>query len=156
VREDRPRRRDLRAGVRERRAVGHVGGEDTRVAQPAAARGPELRRGQVGRRAAAREHVRDHHVEGARGQPIEHRPGVPDAHPDPGTRQPAPDEVRQRGVHLDSQLRRARPGRRHVARQREGPGAQVQHAQRLPRGRRRVNHVPQPPDVLEIQVLGVV
>ena len=158
VREDRTRRRDLCPGVRQRRPVGHVGCDHPRAAHRAPGRGPELRRGQVGRGAASREHVGDHHVERARPQPLQLGPGVADAHPEPGVprRQPEPDQVDQRGVHLHRELRRARPGRGHVAGQRERPGAQVQHAQRLPGGRGHVDHVPDPPDVLEVQIAGVV
>jgi hypothetical protein len=105
-----PHRRDLRAGVRERRAVGHVGGEDPGIAQGPAGRRRELRRGHMSRRAPARENVRDHHVERARGQLLKYRPGVADANPDPPARagarpgQPAPQEVKQRGVYLDGHL----------------------------------------------------
>jgi hypothetical protein len=102
------------------------------------------------------EDVRDHHVERVGPQPLEHRPGVPDPDSDPAQRQPAPDQVHQRGIDLDGQLRRAWPGRRHVPGQGQRPGAQVQHPQRLSRRRRVVDHVAQPPDVLEIQVAGVV
>ena len=51
------------------------------------------------------EDVRDYHVVGARPQSLEHRPGVPDPNPDPAQRQPEPDQIHQRGVHLDGQLR---------------------------------------------------
>jgi hypothetical protein len=154
--EDGPGRAHLRPGVRQRRAVGHVGREDPGLAQHPPGRGHELHRGQVGRCTPAREHVRDHHIVGTGPQALEHRPGVPDPDPDPGPRQPLPDQVHQRGVDLDGQLPRARPGRRHVTGQGEGARAQVQHSQRLPRRRRGVDHVPQPPDVLEVQVGGVV
>jgi hypothetical protein len=59
----------------------------------------------MGRSAAAGEHVRNHHVVGARPQPLEHGPGVPDSDPDPAQRQPEPDQVHQRPVDLDGQLR---------------------------------------------------
>jgi hypothetical protein len=59
----------------------------------------------MGRGAPPGEHVRDHRVIGAGPQPLEYRPGVPDADPDPAQRQPEPDQVHQRGVHLDGQLR---------------------------------------------------
>ena len=65
-------------------------------------------------------------------------------------------QFRQRGVDLDGQLRRSRPRRRYVPGQREGPGAQVQHAQRLRRRRHDADHVSQPPDVLEVEVTRVV
>jgi hypothetical protein len=162
LREGLPHGRDLRAGVRERRAVGHVGGEDPGIAQGPAGRRRELRRGEVGWRAAARENVRDHHVERARGQLLKHRPGVADANPDPAARagarhgQPQPQKVKQCGVYLDGHLLRGWPGRCYVAGQGECPGAQVEHVQWLLRGCRRVDHVPQPPDVLELQVSGVV
>ena len=110
----------------------------------------------MGGRLAAREHVGDHHVERAGPQPLEHLPGIPDPDPDPAYRQPAPDQVDQRGVGIDGQLGRARPGGRDVPGQREGPRAQVQHAQPLPGRRGRVDYVPQPPDVLEVQVARVV
>jgi hypothetical protein len=112
----------------------------------------------VGRGTAAREHVGDHHVERARPQPLQLGPGVADAHPEPGVprRQPEPDQVDQRGVHLHRELRRAGPGRSHVAGQRERAGAQVQHAQRLTGGCGLVNHVADPPDVLEVQVARIV
>jgi len=70
VREDRPRRRDLRTGMRQRRAVGYVGGEDPAVAERAAGGGRELHRGQVGRRATASENVRDDQVERPGGHPV--------------------------------------------------------------------------------------
>jgi hypothetical protein len=57
------------------------------------------------RGASPGEHVRDHHVVGRGPQPLEHRPGVPDPDPDPAQRQAEPDQVHQRGVHLDGQLR---------------------------------------------------
>jgi GTPase len=97
-------RRDLRAGVRERRAVGHVGREHPAGAERAAGGRRELRRGQVGRGAPAGEHVRDHHVERPRGLGFEHFPRVADAKPDrPAApqRQPGPDQVHQRGVNVD-------------------------------------------------------
>jgi GTPase len=159
VREGRQDRRDLRAGVRERRPVGHVAREDPGAAQRAPDGRRELRRGEVGRRAPSGEHVRDHHVEGARGQRLEHLPGVADANPDrpaPPERQPGPHQVHQRGVDLDRQLPRTRPGRRHVPGQRQRPRAEVQHVERLPGRRGRVDHVGQPPDVLEVEVPGVV
>jgi len=163
VREDRPRRRDLRTGVRQRRAVGHVGGEDPAVAERAAGGGRELHRGQVGRSAAAGENVRDDHVEGPGRHPVKDSAGIADLNPGPPAgspagpqRQPALDEPPEGLVHLDGQLRRTRPGRRHVADQRQGPGAQVQHVQRLTLRRRHVDQVPQPPDVLELQVPRVV
>jgi hypothetical protein len=160
VREDRPRGGDLRPGVCQRRAVGHVGCDHAllcRAVHGTPGRGPELRRGEVGRGAPAREHVRDDHVERAWPDPLEFGPGVADTHPEPAVarRQPEPDQVHQRSVHLHRQLRRARPGGCHVAGQGERPGTQVQHAQRLPGRRGRVDHVPQPPDVLEVQVTGV-
>ncbi len=146
MREDRPRRRDLRAGVPQRRAVGHVGGEDPALAQRAAGGGRELRRGQVGRRPAVGENVRDDQVEGARRDPLKDRPGVADVHLDPPARGPqrqlSVDEPPEGLVHLDGRLLGSRAGRRHVADQREGPGPEMQHPQRLTRGRRRVDHVP--------------
>jgi hypothetical protein len=63
VREHRPDRRDLRAGMREWPTVGHVGGDDPAVAQRPARGGGELRRGQVSGRASACENVDDDHVE---------------------------------------------------------------------------------------------
>jgi hypothetical protein len=160
TREDRQDRRDLRADVRERRAVSHVGGEDPVPAQRAPGRGRELRRGQMGRGATAGEDVRDDHVEGTRRHPLQDGPGVADVHPDPAAgdarRQPSPDEPPEGLVHLDGHLPGGRPGQRHVAGQREGSGAQVQHLQRLTRGRRQVDQVPEPPDVLEVEVAGVV
>jgi hypothetical protein len=112
----------------------------------------------VGGRLAACEHVGDHHVERAGPQPLEHLPRIPDPDPDPDPahRQPAPDQVDQRGVGVDGQLGRARPGGRDVPGQRQGPGAQVQHAQLLPGRCCRVDDMPQPPDVLEVQVARVV
>ena len=153
--EDGPGRGDLRPGVRQRCSVRHVGREDPGLAQDPPGRGRELHRGQVSRGTPPSEHVRDHHVVGARPQPLEHRPGVADPDPHPAQRQPEPDQIHQRAVDLDGQLRRARPGGRHVAGQGERPGPQVQHAQRLPGRRGRVDHVPDPPDVLEVQVAGV-
>jgi hypothetical protein len=141
MREYRVSRGHLRAGVCQRRPVRHVGREHSAAAEHPPDGGDEFHRGQVGRGAPRGEHVRDHHVEGIRPQPLEHDPGVPDPDPDPAQRQPEPDQVDQRGVDLDGHLRRARPGRRHVAGQRQGTRAQVQHAQRLPRRRRRVDHV---------------
>jgi hypothetical protein len=82
VREHRPGRGDLRPRVRERRAVGHVGGEEPAVGKrPVRGRG-ELRRGQVGRRAAAREDIGDDHVERACRELLEHRASVADANAD--------------------------------------------------------------------------
>jgi hypothetical protein len=158
VRKDRPDRRDLRAGVPQRRAVGHVDGQDPVLVQRAAGRGRELRRGQVGRRTTASEDVRDDHVEGTRRHPFQDGPGVADVHPDPPAprRQLEPDQPPEGLVHLDGHLPGGRAGRRHVAGQRESPGAQVQHPQRLTRGRGQVDQVPQPPDVLEIEVAGIV
>ena len=74
----------------------------------------------------------------------------------PRTGSLAPDQVDQRGVGVDGQLGRARPGGRDVPGQRQGPGAQVQHAQLLAGRCCRVDDVPQPPDVLEVQVARVV
>ena len=146
MREDRPGRRDLRAGVPQRRAVGHVGGEDPAVAQRAAGGGRELRRGQVGWRAAAGENVRDDQVAGARRDPLEDRPSVADVHLDPPAagpqRQPFLDEPPEGLVHLDGCLPGGRAGHRHIADQSEGPGPEVQHTQRLTRGRHHVDHVP--------------
>jgi hypothetical protein len=156
LREDRAHRRDLRPDVRQRRPVGHVGGVDAAGAQHPAGRRHKLRGVQVGRRPAAREHVSDHHVAGAGPQPLQHRPRVPDPDPDPAHRQPEPDQLGQRRVDLDGHLNRARPGRRHVPGQGQSPGSQVQHPQRLPSGRRRIDHVAEPPDVLEVQVARVV
>jgi len=156
VREHCPRRGYLPASMRQRRPVRHINREHALAAQRPPDGADEFDRGQMGRRAPPVEHVRDHHVEGACPEPLEHVPGVADPDPDPARRQPPPDQVHQRGVDLNGQLRRARPRRGHVPRQRQGPGAQVQHAQRLPRRRRRVNHVAQPPDILEVQVAGVV
>jgi hypothetical protein len=101
--------------VGQRSPVGYVRGE-----HPAGERPPrrlhELDRGQVGWGPPPGEHVRDHHIEGAGPHPLEHRPGVPDPDPDPdpAQREPAPDQVHQRGIDLDGQLRRAWPGHRHV------------------------------------------
>jgi hypothetical protein len=156
VAEDRLGRRDLRTGMRQRCAVGHVGREDPGASQRAPGGRREFRRGQVGRSAPPGEHVRDHHVEGTGLQPLEHGAGVPDPDPHPAQRQPPPHQIHQRGVDVDRQLLRARPGRGDVTGQGESPGPQVQHAQRLCRRRRGVDHVPQPPDVLELQVPGVV
>jgi hypothetical protein len=159
MREHRAGRGNLRPDMGERRAVRHVGREHAVIAQHPAGGRCEFHRGQVGRRAASREHVRDHHGVGACAQPFQHRPGVPDAYPEeaaPAQRQPLPDQVHQRRIDLHGHLRRARTGRRHVPDQREGPGTQVQHPQRLPRRCRRVDHVPQPPDVLEVEVSGIV
>jgi hypothetical protein len=146
VREDRPHRRDLRTGVRQRRAVGHVGGEDAAVAERAAGGGRELHRGQVGRRTAAGENVRDDHVEGPGRHPVKDGPGVADLNPGPAAcsaagpeGQPELDEPPERLVHLDGHLPGTRPGRRHVADQRQGPGAQVQYVQRLTLRRRHVD-----------------
>jgi hypothetical protein len=83
VREDRPRRRDLRTGVRQRRPVGHVGGEDPAVAERAPGGSGELHRGQVGRRAAAGENVRDDHVERPGRHPVKYGPGIADLNPGP-------------------------------------------------------------------------
>ena len=158
LRKDRLDRRDLGPGVPQRRAVGHVDGVDPAGVKRAAGRDRELRRGQVGRRATAGEDVRDDHVEAARRHPLEPGPGVADVQPDPpaAQRQPEPDQPPQGLIHLDGHLRRRRAGRRHVTGQRERPGAQVQHPQRLTRGRGQVDQVPQPPDVLEVEVAGVV
>jgi hypothetical protein len=142
--------------VGQRRPVGYVGGEHPAAAYDTPNGRHELDRGQMGRGPPPGEHVRDHHVERVGPQPLEHRPGVPDPDSDPAQRQPAPDQVHQRGIDLDGQLRRAWPGRRHVPGQGQRPGAQVQHPQRLSRRRRVVDHVAQPPDILEIQVAGVV
>ena len=159
MREDRPRRRDLRTGVPQRRPVGHVGGEDPGVAERATGGGRELHRGQVGRRAAAGEDIRDDHVEGPGWHPVQDGPGVADLnrYPPAGSpavpqRQPDLDEPPEGLVHLDG----ARPDRRHVADQCQGPGTQVQHVQRLTLRRRQVDYVPQPSDVLELQVPGIV
>jgi hypothetical protein len=82
VREHRPGRRDLRPRMPERRAVGHVGGEDPAVGKrPARGRG-ELHRGQVRRRPAARENIGDNDVERARRELLEHGTSVADANPD--------------------------------------------------------------------------
>jgi hypothetical protein len=111
LRENRPRGRDLGSGVRQRHAVGHVGGEDPALPQRAAGGRHELHRSQVGGRAPARENVRDHHVETGRWHLLEHRPGVAGANPDPSAcpgawqRQPEPQEFQQRGVQLDHHLR---------------------------------------------------
>jgi hypothetical protein len=163
LREDRPHRRDLRTGMRQRRAVGHVGGEDPAVAERTAGGARELHRGQVGGRAAASENIRDDHVEGPGRHPVKDGPGVPDLNPGPPAgspagpqRQPSLDEPPEGLVHLDGHLPGARPGRRHVADQRQGPGAQVQHVQRLTFRRRHVDEVPQSPDVLELQVPRIV
>jgi hypothetical protein len=144
VRKDRLDRRDLGAGVPQRRAVGHVDGQDPVLVQRAAGRGRELRRGQVGRRTTAGEDVRDDHVEATRCHPLEHGPGVADVQPEPpaARRQPEPDQPPQGLVHLDGDLRRRGARGRHVAGQREGPGAQVQHPQRLTRGCGQVDQVP--------------
>jgi hypothetical protein len=93
--------------MRQRRAVRHVSGEHAIAAQHPAGRSHELDRGEMGRSAAAGERVRDHHVIGAGPQPLEHRPRVPDSDPDPdpAQRQPEPDQVHQRRVDLDGQLR---------------------------------------------------
>jgi hypothetical protein len=156
VREHRAGGGNLRPGMGQRRPVRHVGREHAVVAQhPAGGRG-EFHRGQMGRRAPPGEHISDDHGVGSGAQPFQHRPGVPDPDPDPARRKPLADQVHQRGIDLHGQLRRARAGRRHVAGQSEGPGAQVQHSQRLPRRRRRVDHVPQPPGVLEVEVSGIV
>ena len=63
-----------------------------------------------------------------RGQPVEFRPGIADADPDPPTprvrppeRQIRPDQVDERGIGLDGQLRRTGPGGRDVAGQGESP-----------------------------------
>jgi hypothetical protein len=158
VRENRPDRRHLRAGMPQGSAVGHVDGEDPGLVQRPAGRARELHRGEVGRRAAAGEDVCDDHVKGTRGQPFQDRPRVADVHPDPPTpwRQLEPDQPPEGLVHLDGHLRRRRAGGRHVAGQREGPGAQVQHPQRLTGGRGQVDQVPQPPDVLKVEVAGIV
>jgi hypothetical protein len=159
VREDRPRRRDLRTGVPQRRPVGHVGGEDPGVAERATGGGRELHRGQVGRRAAAGENVRDDHVERPGRHAVKYGPGIAD--PNPGAsagpqRQPELDEAPEGLVYLDGHLPGARPDRCHVADQRQGPGAQVQHVQRLTLRRRQVDYVPQPPDIPKLQVPGIV
>jgi len=159
VREDRPRRRDLRTGVRQRRPVGHVGGEDPAVAERAAGGGREFHRSQVGWRAAAGENVGDDHVEGPGRHPVQDGPGIADADlgsPAGPQRQPELDEPPEGLVHVDGHLPGARPGRRHVADQRQGPGAQVEHVQWLTLRRRHVDYVPQPPDVLELQVPRIV
>lgn len=99
MREGRQDRCYLRADVRERRAVGYVGGEDPGFAQRAAGRGRELSRGQVGRGATAGEDVRDDHVEGTRRHPLQDGPGIADVHPEPAAgdarRQLGPDESPQ-------------------------------------------------------------
>jgi hypothetical protein len=111
VPEDRPGRGDLRPRMRERRAIGHVGGEDPAVGKRPARRRGELRRGQVRRRPAARENIGDDHVERARRELLEYGASVADANPDtaacarPGERQPAPHQVEQLGVQLDRELR---------------------------------------------------
>jgi hypothetical protein len=158
VRKDGPDRRHLRAGVPQRRAVGHVDGEDPGLTQRAAGRVHELRRGQVGRRAAAGEDVCDDHVVGTRRRSLQDGPGVADLNPDPPAPrwQPEPDQPPQGLVYLHRHLPRGWPGRGHVTGQRERSGAQVQHPQRLTRGRGQVDQVPEPPDVLEIEVAGIV
>jgi hypothetical protein len=107
VREDRPDRGDLRAGVSQGRAVGHVDGEDPGLVQRPAGRARELSRGQVGRSTTAGEDVRDDHVEGARGHPFQDGPGVADAYPDPPTpgRQLDPYQPPEGLVYLDGHLR---------------------------------------------------
>jgi hypothetical protein len=110
----------------------------------------------VGRSAPSGEHVRDHHVEGTGLQPLEHGAGVADPDPDPAQRQPEPHQLHQRGVDIDRQLLRAGARRGDVTSQGESAGPQVQHAQWSRRRRRGVDHVPQPPDVLELQVPGIV
>jgi hypothetical protein len=110
----------------------------------------------MGRGPPPGEHVRDDHVVRAGPQPLQNLPGVADPDPDPAQREPEPDQLDQRGVDVHGQLRRARPGRRHVPGQGERPRAQVQHAQGLARRRHRVDDVPQPPHVLEVQVARVI
>jgi hypothetical protein len=163
VREDRPCRRDLRTGMRQRCSVGHVRGEDPAVAERSAGGVRELHRGQVGRRAAVSENVRDDQVEGSGRHPVKDGPRIPDLNPGPPAgspagrqRQPVLDEPPEGLVHLDGHLTGAWPGRRHVANQSQGPGAQVQYVQRLTLRRRHVDQVPQPPDVLELQIPRIV
>jgi hypothetical protein len=107
VREDRPDRSDLRAGVSQGRAIGHVDGEDPGLVQRPAGRARELSRGQVGRSTAAGEDVRDDHVEGTRGRPFQDGPRVADVHPDPPAswRQLDPDQPPEGLVYLDGHLR---------------------------------------------------
>ena len=127
----------------------------------------------MGRSAGPSEKIRYHHVEGSGRHLLKNGAGIadPDAHPAClararpvparpapalGQGQPPPDEVGQRDVGLDRQLAGPRPGRRHVPRQGQASCSEVQHAQWLPGRRRQIDQVPEPPHVLELQVLRII
>ncbi len=166
VREHRADGGYLSPGVRELASVGHVGGEQAGAAQYGPNGGRELRRGHAGGRVTRREHVRDDHVERAGPERLDHFPRVADANSDASSgvgastaspeRQVGPDELDERGIVVHGQLPGAGTGRRDVPGQCQRPGAKVQDAQRRTGRRRGVDHVAQPPDVLELQVLRVI
>jgi len=161
------------AGVRQRRAIADVRGVDTSWSQHPGHRDGELSRRQVGRGPASGEKVRDHHIKGPGRNLLKGSAGItdPEAYPArpasarPASasvasaliqRQPPPDKLRQRGIRLHRQLAGSGPGCRHVAGQGQAAAAQVQYPQRLPGWRGQVDQMPDPPHVLELQVLRII
>ena len=141
-----------------RRSRGDVHRVDAARAQRAGGRGGELRRRQVPRRHRPGEHVGDHQVIAGCPDRLGHVTRVGGAHPDAvprGQRQPLADHAGQRVVEFGDQLPRPRPGMREIAGQGQRTAAQVQRAERLAGREGQVGDVPDPADVLELEVTGV-
>ena len=180
VRENRPHGRDPAPGVGEGRTVAQVRGEDPGWPECGGRRRRELDRGHMSRSAGPGEQVGDHQVKRPGPDLLQDRAGVADPDPDPGRTGPPgrcppspgpprrcpaprlvqgqqpPDQIDQGRVAVHGQLPGSGTGRRHVPGQGESPAAEVQDPQRLPGGCGQVGQVPEPPHVLELQVLRVV
>ena len=129
----------------------------------------------MGRGAGPGEQVGDHHVKRRGPDLFQDRAGVADPDPDPGRAGPPitgplgrcparrlvqgqqpPDQINQGRIGVHGQLPGPGTGRRHVPGQGECPAAEMQDPQRLPGRCGEVGQVPEPPHVLELQVLRVV
>jgi hypothetical protein len=112
------------------------------------------------------EYVSHYYVERAGGDGLQDGAGVSDPDSDPPRsgaspagliqRQPAADELGNGGLGLDGQLTGSWPGRRHVPGKRQAAATEMQDLQRLPGRPGEVDDMPEPPHVLEFQVLRVI